>query len=279
MKIVVVAPGGFDPSGRERVIPALLWLAEHLARRHELHICVLEGAGAPGYELLGARVHVLGPLRSPPGLRVALLGRRLLAALRAIGRPDLLHGFWAGTSGLLAGLAARRLGLPAVLSIGGGELVWLPELAYGGRGTLRGRLQAALALRLASTVTAGSCYAAQPLGGRSAEIVPLGVEYGLFAAPAARAPGPPWRLLHVASINRVKDQPTLLRALRQLANCEPGVRLDWVGEDTLGGELQRMCSSLGLAKHVTFHGFVPSERVAPLYHQAHLLLHSSRHES
>ena len=30
---------------------------------------------------------------------------------------------------------------------------------------------------------------------------------------------------------------------------------------------------------MTFHGFLPSERVAPLYRQAHLLLHSSRYES
>src|SRR5262245_32019200 len=34
VKIVIVVPGGFDRSGRERVIPALLWLTERLARRN-----------------------------------------------------------------------------------------------------------------------------------------------------------------------------------------------------------------------------------------------------
>jgi hypothetical protein len=52
-----------------------------------------------------------------------------------------------------------------VLSIGGGELVWLPEIGYGGRGSWRGRAQAGVALRLARAVTAGSHYAARPLQG------------------------------------------------------------------------------------------------------------------
>ena len=61
MKIVIIAPGGFDPSGRERVIPALLWLVERLAERNEVHVCVAPGAGAPRtYVLAGATIHDLG---------------------------------------------------------------------------------------------------------------------------------------------------------------------------------------------------------------------------
>src|SRR5262249_14161560 len=135
-------------------------------------------------------------------------------------------------------------------------------------------------LRLASAVTAGSSYALRPLAGRvAAQRVPLGVDRARFAAPVERAAGPPWRLLHVGSINRVKDQTTLLRALRLLVEQEAQVHLDWVGEDTLDGALRRLCGELGLAEHVTFHGFRPSDAVAPLYRAAHLHLLSSRHES
>jgi glycosyltransferase involved in cell wall biosynthesis len=283
MKILMIVPGGFDPSGRERVIPALLWLAEQISSRHELHVCVAPGAGAPRcYSLAGATIHDLGRVSGgAPGLRMARLWRRLADLLAELGRDapiDVVHGFWAGTSGVLAGLAARRAGAPAVLSIGGGELVWLPQLGYGGRGSWRSRAQAALALRLAGAVTAGSRYALAPLR-RPAEWVPLGVAADLFAAPVERAAGPPWRLLHVGSINRIKDQATLLRALRLIVDREPSARLDWVGEDTLGGALQRLCAELGLAEHVTFHGFQPSDAVAPLYRSAHLHLLTSRHES
>jgi glycosyltransferase involved in cell wall biosynthesis len=282
MNVVVVAPGGFDRSGRERIIPALVWLVERLARRHTVHVCTLADGDEPcAYELAGATIHSLGrSIGGAPGARALRQWRQLGRVLAQISRPDVVHGFWAGTSGVLAGLAGRRLGAPVVLSVGGGELVWLPEIGYGGAGGWRGRAQAGLALRLADAVTAGSGYAAAPLVRRAAaQVVPLGVDVDRFAAPVERAPGPPWRLVHVASINRVKDQPTLLRALRMLADAEPCVHLDWVGEDTLGGELQALCGELGLADRVTFHGFLPSDRVAPLYHAAHLHLLASRHES
>jgi hypothetical protein len=41
MRIALVVPGGVDRSGRERVIPILLWLIERLARRHTVHAFVL----------------------------------------------------------------------------------------------------------------------------------------------------------------------------------------------------------------------------------------------
>jgi glycosyltransferase involved in cell wall biosynthesis len=280
VKIVVVAPGGFDRSGRERVIPALLWLVERLARRNQVHICTLDEREPPGsYPLLGATVHTFGRISGPAGTRSLRLWRPLMRRLAAIGQPDVIHGFWAGASGVLAGLLGRRLGIPAVLSIGGGELVWLPEIGYGGRSSWRGRIQAALALRLARVVTVGSRYAAQPLRGHAVQIVPLGVDMARFSAVAERPAGPPWRLLHIASVNRVKDQPTLLRALRLIVDRAPDAQLDWVGEDTLNGAMQRPCDALGLAGHVRFHGFLPSDAVAPLYRAAHLHLLSSRHES
>jgi glycosyltransferase involved in cell wall biosynthesis len=77
----------------------------------------------------------------------------------------------------------------------------------------------------------------------------------------------------------VKDQATLLRALRLVADAEPRWQLDWVGEDTLHGELQALCDALGLAERVRFHGFLASDRVAPLFRAAHLHLLTSRHES
>src|SRR5262249_29019613 len=281
VKIVIVVPGGFDRSGRERVIPALLWLTKRLARRNEVHVCALDGADeACSYPLAGATVHTFARSAGLLGTRALRLWRPLRQTLAAIGRPDVIHGFWAGASGLLAGLAGRRFGVPAVLSIGGGELVWLPEIGYGGRRSWRGRTQAALSLRLARAVTAGSRYAVPPLDDHyHIRIVPLCVDVSAFASPAERPLGPPWRLLHVASINRVKDPQTLLRALRLIVDQEPGVHLDWAGEDTLGGAMQRLCDQLGLAPHVTFHGFRPSDEVAPLYRSAHLHLLSSRHES
>jgi glycosyltransferase involved in cell wall biosynthesis len=284
MKLAIIVPGGFDPSGRARVIPALLWLVERLAERNEVHVFVTADVPtAAVYRLAGATVHVLGGAAGLPGLRTLRRWRALLRELAVVartGRIDVVHGFWAGTSGVLAVLAARWLRAPSVVSVGGGELVWLPELGYGGQGHWRSRALAALALRLADAVTGGSRYALTPLAGRvCAHCIPLGVDCAQFAARVARPPGPPWQLIHVGSINRIKDQETLLCALRLIVDQEPGILLAWVGEDTLGGALQRRCEALGLAAHVTFHGFKPSDEVATLYRVAHVHILSSRHES
>lgn len=283
MKIALVVPGGVDRSGRERVIPALLWLVERLARHHDLLVVALEQEPEPGrYPLLGAEVVNLGRVASRlPGARLGVRYRRLLAVLGEAGRVDVIHGFWAGQAGLLASLAGRWLRVPVVVSIGGGELARLPGIGYGSQVSWRGRVRVALALRLANRVTAGSRFALAPLADRypEAHCVPLGVDMALFEVPVERSAGPPWRLVQVASLNRVKDPETLLHALHRVVQQQAGVELDWIGTDTLGGEVQRLAASLGLSHAVRFHDFRPVDEILRLYRRAHLYLQSSLHES
>src|SRR5207248_11175975 len=98
--------------------------------------------------------------------------------------------------------------------------------------------------------------------------------------PAAwRGDGPPWRLLRVASINPVKDHPTLLQAMRRVVDRLPEVHLDIVGEDTMNGTIQSLARTLDLLPHVGFHGSLPSARLARFYARAPLPAVSSRHEA
>jgi glycosyltransferase involved in cell wall biosynthesis len=282
MKIAWVVPGGVDRSGRERVIPVLLWLIEELAARHELHVFALrQYPQACHYPLLGASIHNLGNLPGPPGTRSLRRYRALLAGLRAQGPFDVLHGFWAGGGGFLAALAGKRLGLPTIVTLAGGELVALPEIGYGAQIQWWNRLRVALSFRWASQVTAASgymCRLAKAHGVRALEI-PLGVPPGWITGDSSRLSGPPWKLLHVASLNRVKDQPTLLLAFLRVLSVEPAAHLDIIGEDTLNGEIQRLCERLGLTRHVSFHGFMPNDEIQPFYRQAHLSVLPSRHDA
>ncbi len=41
MRIGPVVTGGVNRTGRERVVPTLLWLVERLARRHDVHVFAL----------------------------------------------------------------------------------------------------------------------------------------------------------------------------------------------------------------------------------------------
>ena len=282
VRVALVVPGGVDRSGQQRVIPALLWLMERLARRHTVHVFALSQEKEPGdYPLLGAHVHNLGmPSRSAwPGQALLLAGRRLLRGVARHGPFDVVHAFWANNPGFLASLAARRRHLPLVVSLGGGELVALRDIRYGSQLLARERVKVRWTLRSASrvTVASGPMDKLARRHGVTPHVVPLGVDGAFFVEPTAG--GPPFRLLHVGSLNRVKDQATLLRALRRIVDRGEDVHLDVVGEDTLDGSVQSMCSTLGLASRVTFHGFLPSARTQPLYRRAHLFLLSSRHEA
>jgi glycosyltransferase involved in cell wall biosynthesis len=114
--------------------------------------------------------------------------------------------------------------------------------------------------------------------GVRADVVALGVDVHAFP-PVVRVDGPPWRLLRVASINAVKDYPTLLRAIAHLAGRGFDIHLDIVGDDTMNGTAQAMTGELGLASRVTFHGFRPTDRLTSFYARAHLHIVSSRHEA
>ena len=98
MRIGLIAPGGFDRSGRKAVIRALLNLTERLARRHQVTVVVLNqepgtlplsasgcrsNQSRAGAERM-ARPHFLPPRTSYDDRKLEAVGRRL----------DVLHAFW-----------------------------------------------------------------------------------------------------------------------------------------------------------------------------------------
>lgn len=283
MRVGLVVPGGVDRSGRERVIPALLRLIEPLASRHEVVVISLGQEESPGeWPLLGARVVDLGrAARYPvPGLGVLSRVRQLSRALGSEGPFDVLHAFWASPCGFLA-IAAARGRTPVVVSLAGGELAAVPEIGYGCGLVPSERVKVAIALRRAAAVTAasGPMVRAAEAAGVAASLVPLGVDEAGFLPRSPRRENDPIRLLHLGSLNRVKDPETLLRAFGLARRHVPALHLDLVGEDNLAGEAQALASRLGLDGAVTFHGWLAQEHVRPLLARADLLVVSSRHEA
>jgi glycosyltransferase involved in cell wall biosynthesis len=279
VKLALVVPGGVDRSGEHRVIPCLLWLIERLvAAGDEVHVFALGQEPAPGdWTLLGARVRNAGA--RPRRLRTLV---DMLAEHRR-GRFDVVHAFWAAGPGAVAAVFGRLTGTPMVLTLPGGDLSALADIGYGARLTLGGRLWTRLALAGARRVIVQSeamAALARPFG-VAATRIPFGVALDRWPAapPRPRAPGAPLRLAHVASLNRVKDQETLLRAMRILRERGLDFHLDIVGLDTLDGAVQRRCAALGLDQRVTFHGFLPHPATRPLVEAADLMLVSSRHEA
>jgi glycosyltransferase involved in cell wall biosynthesis len=284
MKIGLIVPGGVDRSGRIFVIPVLLALIERLASRHEVVVVSLDPNAKPSeYELLGARVVTLGLIRARTRLSWAAVAlAKLMSALRSAGGGfDLLHAFWVFPQGTLAVAAGSLLRKPVVVSIGGGELVWLPAIRYGGIRTLRSRITMSATLRTASAVSAPSMYVMRSATGIRPDIqwLPTGVDTTIFRGSIERTCDASWRLVHVAGLNEVKNQETLLRAVRQVADVFPHVILDCIGVDALNGRVQAIARSLGITDRVRFHGVRTVDEIVPFYHKAHLFVQSSLHES
>jgi glycosyltransferase involved in cell wall biosynthesis len=278
MRVALVVPGGVDRSGEYRVIPALVALIARLSRQHDLQVFALrQEEQACSWDLVGAHVRNIGLPHTYP---------RALRAIYATGRTspfDLVHAIWSGSCGLVAVAAARLLGIPSLIHIAGGELVALTEIGYGGRLRWYGRAREAVVLRAASVITTASAPTLQLLRelGVAARRVPLGVDLNTWPprATVRRPAVGAARLIHIASLNRVKDQATLLRALAALAASGLDFEMDIVGEDTLHGEVQALAAQLGLSVRVRFHGFLTQRQLRPLVEAAHLLIISSRHET
>jgi glycosyltransferase involved in cell wall biosynthesis len=279
VRIALFVPGGVDRSGTDRVIPALLALIERLARRHAVLVVALTTAPAIGrYELLGATVHDVG---GGAGRR-----RRALALLADEHRRrpfDVFHAFWAHGTGSIAAIAGWRLRVPVVLHLSGGEMASMPDIAYGQRRTARGRLVLRLATAGARRITVASAPMAEAAAALGYDVrrIPLGPALDRWppAPPRPRNPSTPARLLHIADLNRVKDQDTLLKAAAWLARMDVRFQLDIAGYDTLGGDVQMTARRLGLTDCVTFHGKLRYPELHALAARADLHLLSSRHEA
>jgi glycosyltransferase involved in cell wall biosynthesis len=275
LKIALVLTGGLHPSGTDEIIPAILALVERLARIHDLHAFAVRHLPSPArYRLAGATVHDLG---RPEGRWRQW--RALARELKEHGPFDVIHGYWIDPGGLLAAISGRRFGVPSVVTCDSGEFVSLPEIDYGLLRTARGRSVVRLSCRLATRLHVATGYMAARARdqGYSPITIPIGIPVDA-GAPTGRGERDPKRLLQVASLNRVKDQGLLLRALAKVRR-HTAAHLDLVGEDTLGGELQREAARLGLSEAVTFHGFVRHADLGRFYRSAALYVQTSRHEA
>ena len=244
---------------------------------------------------------------------------RTIAAEHRRAPFDVIHAFWADEPGWVAALAARRLKRPFILSLAGGELIGLPDIGYGllllpGRKTL-----VRWALRQAARVTAGSQYLCELARARGAcderkiTRVPLGVDTALFSprfvvthasassgsvvthgerhgerqsnrnhsasgggfvVTHASASGAAI-ILNVGSLYPVKDQALLLRAFRRVSRELPQAQLWLVGDGPLKADLLGQAEGLP----VRFWGAVNHAALPEVYHQASVLVQTSRHEA
>lgn len=283
MKIAIVVPG-ISSSEQDWCIPWLLDFVRGMSRHVEVQVFALRWPEhGQLYRVFDATVHAMNG-RKRLGWRVIDLWRRTLRSIAAEHRRrpfDAIHAFWADEPAWLAVVAGRRLGVPVVVTLLGGELMRRPDIEYG---LQRLRLRGALvrqALKLANRVTAGSSYMAAIAKGHMPParwtrlvIAPIGVDPTRFApAPHATRPNGPV-VLNVGSLWPVKNQAALITALADLPDGEL-----WIaGDGPLRSDLARLAERRNVSRRVRFLGHVAHDRLAAVYRSASLLVQASHHE-
>jgi glycosyltransferase involved in cell wall biosynthesis len=192
--------------------------------------------------------HLTAPIRPLDDLRAL---REFHAALVGL-QPDLIAAH-SSKAGILARLAARRLGVPVVFTVHGWAFTpGVPPL----EAALYRRVERVVGPLASRIITVSEYDRRLGLEARIASADRLvTVHNGMpDVAPALRADPQrsPVRLVMVARYGAQKDHPTLLRALASLR--EHAWELDLIGDGPLMGETEALSRALGLNGRVHFLG-------------------------
>jgi glycosyltransferase involved in cell wall biosynthesis len=107
-------------------------------------------------------------------------------------------------------------------------------------------------------------------------VIHNGIDVERFSAGGTGAGKTGGRAVTVGRLDPVKDQTTMLRAVRLVVDKVPGFRLDVVGDGPSRPELEALRSTLGLGDHVRFHGY--RDEVGPYLASADFFVLSSTSE-
>lgn len=285
MRIALVTPG-FSAHAADWAIPALLNLARTLAQTCEIHVFSQRYPAQGIYHFEGLAHHALGGGQKFGLASTGIWRQTTQAIIRQHRRTpfDLLHAFWADEAGFSAALAGAWLKRPVVVSLGGGELCRMPDIQYGAQRFLVRRLTTRYTLDRAVRVTAGSNYQldlcrAYNIPESKLRLAPLGVDTDFFQpAPQINSFQIP-TLVQAGSLLPVKNQALLLRVLNLVKSELPQIKLNLAGTGPLQENLAGLAEKLGLSQNIIWRGQVTYPLMAQLYHESHLYLQTSRHES
>lgn len=224
-----------------------------------------------------SRVSLLGKLA-----RLAVMTEYLDAqytstlAVARTRQADVIHAHWAIPTGPAALMTARRLRLPSVITMHGGDVYVNPEQGYDFptrwyvRPVLRWTLRHAGAL---TAITEDCRQHALRAGAppESIRIVFNGTDLRRFSPDPVKVVDPrfgPHMIFACRQLFPRKGIRFLIEAATLLKPRFPDLRLVLAGDGFERPELIRLAERLGIGDRVTFLGWVPNEALPPYYRAA-----------
>ena len=215
--------------------------------------------------------------------RLAVMAHYLEAQHRAIlveaskGQVDVIHAHWAIPTGPAAVLAARKLEVPCIITMHGGDVYVNPEQGYDfpTRWYVRPALRWTLRHAGALTAITEDCRQHALRAGAPADRIRLvfnGTDLRRFSPDEnGDRRGPrfgPNMIFACRQLFPRKGIRFLLEAAAQLKPRFPDLKVVLAGDGFERPELARLAESLGLGPDVTFLGWVPNTDLPPYYRAA-----------
>lgn len=282
-KIGIFVPGGVGDKDCAKTNPPLEEFIARISRNFDVTVYSLisvERDKVPSMDL-NFNVRSINANRIDSLVKRVFLLSKLFLRDHKREKYQIIHGIWAFPAGFMTLLLGKITRLPVIVSLQGGEAAYVPQIAYG---NMYNRLLKVITLwtcRHADVLTALTEFQSSEikrfgLRRKDVHVIPYGVDRTVFK-PLMRTFAPPFHFLHVANLNKVKDELTLLRAFA-LISKRVDCRLRIVGPDHLDGQLQRFIDDSETRNNVELLGHVPHKDLPFHYGWAHVMLHTSYYE-
>ncbi|OJJ15168.1 hypothetical protein BKI52_39575 [marine bacterium AO1-C] len=276
--IAILIPGGIGTGSYSQGIPVIHTFVDRLKLIYKVTVFSLHPINAgfkpQGYELIA-------PLNTQSLFTQILWLQKVFARRQKQQRIDLIHVFWGFPAGFLGVLLKFRFRLPLIIHLQGGDATAIQEINYGvfqaskvKKALIKWTYQQTDELITLTNFQQSKLQ--EHFTKKTTEVIPFGVNTALFQ-PKTKELKPPYQFLHLAHLNPVKSQTTLLDAFQKVCKEVDG-QLFIVGGDTLAGALEQYSKRLGINDRVSFVDIVPYQQTVDYLDKAHILLHTSLYE-
>ncbi len=276
--IALLIPGGIGTGSFSQGIPIIQAFVDQLKLKYEVTIFSLHPVNV---DFKPKGYHLIAPQRLQRIPQQIRWVQSKFSQRHKQQKIHLIQVIWGFPGGILGVLLKRRFKLPLIIHLQGGDATAIPEIDYGvfrtsqvKKSLIKWTYQQANELVVLTQFQRNKLQ--EHFTKKTPSVIPFGIDKTLFV-PKEKPLKPPYQFLHLAHLNPVKSQTTLLEAFQKISQ-KVDCKLTIVGGDTLGGALQRHATQLGIADRVTFSDIVPYQETLNYFHKAHLLLHTSLYE-
>ncbi len=274
--------------------PAIFDLANEISKDPEIELTVFAlyyPKLKKEYNLKNIKVYTFfdshnAKLSSFKKLKIWRLFRRKFTEIHNINKFDLIHSFWAGEPGYNAAIMSKKLNIPLIANICGGELAAIPQINYGSQLRATQKYFINRTFEQAEKIVCGSDFILKIAADiYSVKIldkfvkIPFGIKTEKFSPQKkSNIINNEPVLINIAHIIPVKAHNDLLEATLRVKKIYPKVKLKIYGSDNnnFADKLSRIPD---LNENVEIYGFTEHDKLPDILKNGDIFVLSSLYES